>query len=61
MPTGGVNEDNLIEYLKCPRVIAVGGSWMVKSHLIQEGKFDEIEALTRRSVNMIRTNKDLYS
>ncbi|WP_242966590.1 bifunctional 4-hydroxy-2-oxoglutarate aldolase/2-dehydro-3-deoxy-phosphogluconate aldolase [Pseudobutyrivibrio ruminis] len=57
MPTGGVNENNLMEYLACPRVIAVGGSWMVKSNLIREGKFDEIEAMTKGAVALVKNHK----
>jgi len=54
MPTGGVNAANMNEYLKDPRIFAVGGTWMVKSDLIKEGKFDEIEKLTREAVlNML--------
>lgn len=51
MPTGGINADNLTEYLDFPKIIACGGSWMVSSALVEAGKFDEIEALTREAVN----------
>ena len=34
MPTGGLNNDNFIDYLSCPNVIACGGSWMVAPKLI---------------------------
>lgn len=51
MPTGGINADNLNSYLDFPKVIACGGSWMVNSKLVAEGKFDEIENLTREAVN----------
>ena len=57
MPTGGISEANLMEYLECPRVIAVGGSWMVKSSLIQEGKFDEIEEMTKGVVALVKNHK----
>ena len=50
MPTGGVNADNLKEYLADPHIAACGGSWMVNKKLINEGKFDEIEKLTREAV-----------
>ena len=42
MPTGGINADNLKEYLDFEKVIACGGSWMVKKDLIKAGKFEEI-------------------
>ena len=53
MPTGGVNEGNVQEYLAEPKIIAAGGSWMVKGDLVKAGKFDEIEELTRRAVALV--------
>lgn len=51
MPTGGVNADNINSYLDCDKILACGGSWMVKDTLINAGKFDEIERLTREAVS----------
>ncbi len=51
MPTGGVNAKNLNTYLAFNKILACGGSWMVASDLINDGKFDEIERLTREAVN----------
>ena len=51
MPTGGINEENLLSYLGFNKIVACGGSFMVKDSLISEGKFDEITALTRAAVN----------
>lgn len=42
MPTGGVNEDNLAEYLSFPKIIACGGSWMADKTDLKEGRFDKI-------------------
>ncbi len=54
MPTGGINAKNINSYLDCDKILACGGSWMVKDTLINEGKFDEIEALTKEAVaNML--------
>ena len=50
MPTGGINADNLKSYLDFNKIVACGGSWMVKKDLVAAGKFDEIEALTREAV-----------
>lgn len=50
MPTGGINIDNLPDYLSCKNVFCCGGSWMVKRDLIDEGKFDKIRELTKRAV-----------
>lgn len=54
MPTGGINAELLTSYLDFKKIIACGGSWMVKKDLIKDGKFDEIERLTREAVtNML--------
>lgn len=50
MPTGGINAQNLGDYLKLPIVVACGGSWMAPSNLISERKFGEIEALAKEAV-----------
>jgi 2-dehydro-3-deoxyphosphogluconate aldolase / (4S)-4-hydroxy-2-oxoglutarate aldolase len=52
VPTGGINASNLADYLRLPNVLACGGSWMVAPRLVAEGRFDEIEALTREAVEI---------
>ncbi|MFP4363384.1 MAG: bifunctional 4-hydroxy-2-oxoglutarate aldolase/2-dehydro-3-deoxy-phosphogluconate aldolase [Spirochaetia bacterium] len=42
-PTGGINQENLIDYLRLPNVIACGGSWVVPQDLLSRGNFAEIE------------------
>ena len=53
MPTGGVNAGNLASYLNYDRIIACGGSWMVKGDLVKAGKFDEIQAMTKEAVQLV--------
>lgn len=53
MPTGGIRQDNAKEYLSFKHVIAVGGTWMVKSELIHSGEFSRITELTRESMRAI--------
>lgn len=53
MPTGGINASNLKSYLDFPKIIACGGSWMVKGDLVKEGKFDEIKALVEEAVSLV--------
>jgi 2-dehydro-3-deoxyphosphogluconate aldolase/(4S)-4-hydroxy-2-oxoglutarate aldolase len=53
IPTGGISADNLVEYLSFSKVLACGGSWMVKDELIRKGNFDEITRLTREAVNLM--------
>ena len=45
MPTGGINIDNLKDYLAFDRIIACGGTWLATASLINEGRFDEITRL----------------
>lgn len=54
MPTGGVNVKNVRDYLALKNVICCGGTWMVKGDLIKEGKFDEVERLTREAVDLVK-------
>ena len=53
MPTGGVSAKNLESYLSCDKIIACGGSWMVKGDLVKAGKFDEIKAMTEEAVKLV--------
>lgn len=50
IPTGGIDESNLLSYLRLPGVLACGGSWMVNKGLIAEKKFDEIRKLSAKAV-----------
>ena len=53
MPTGGVNEKNLVDYLRFPKILACGGSFMVNDKLIKEGNFEAITELTRNAVRLM--------
>lgn len=54
MPTGGINSKNIKDYLANNKIIACGGSWMVKKELINEGKFDVIESLVKEAVSIVK-------
>ena len=45
IPTGGVNADNIGEYITAPFVYAVGGSWVCPKADITAGNFEKITAL----------------
>ncbi len=51
IPTGGIDQMNLISYLSHPQVLACGGSWMVKPDLLSSGNFDRITEITREAVS----------
>lgn len=36
VPTGGVNIDNLTDFLSFDKIVAVGGSWMMKGDIVSE-------------------------
>jgi 2-dehydro-3-deoxyphosphogluconate aldolase/(4S)-4-hydroxy-2-oxoglutarate aldolase len=54
IPTGGVNAQNLAEYLRLSSVLACGGSWLVKHNTIEDGKFDQITRLSKEAVEIVR-------
>lgn len=49
IPTGGINEANMKEYLQQENVLAVGGSWMVQADL------DEVRRLCRQAYDNKRS------
>ena len=45
LPTGGVNSDNIREYIDAPFIHAVGGSWVCPKADIAAGNWDKITQL----------------
>ncbi|MHA1803784.1 MAG: bifunctional 4-hydroxy-2-oxoglutarate aldolase/2-dehydro-3-deoxy-phosphogluconate aldolase [Promethearchaeota archaeon] len=54
IPTGGINDTNLEEYLKLKNVSAVGGSWIVHKNLISAGKFEEIKKRIEKALEITK-------
>jgi Entner-Doudoroff aldolase len=54
MPTGGIGLKNLATYAASPVICACGGSYMVTADLIDNGKWDEITDLCRKSVEIVK-------
>ncbi len=54
MPTGGVSLTNIDDYLSIPSVLACGGTWMVPTGLIDEGKWDELGKLVADAVEKVK-------
>lgn len=48
IPTGGIDGDNMLDFLSLPNVLSVGGSWMMK------GSFEEIKEKSILTVNKIK-------
>jgi len=57
IPTGGINEDNLHDYLKQKMIFAVGGSWMTKPEWIENGEFDRIREEVHHTKDLIQSIK----
>ena len=55
IPMGGLKADNMEEYLLCPNVFALGGTWMAKKDLIDRKEFDQITALTKEALSVINS------
>ncbi|WP_010261469.1 bifunctional 4-hydroxy-2-oxoglutarate aldolase/2-dehydro-3-deoxy-phosphogluconate aldolase [Treponema primitia] len=53
MPTGGINQHNIVKYIGYDRIIACGGSWMVGPDLINAGDFETITRLCKEAVQII--------
>lgn len=54
IPTGGVTEANLADYLAVPAVVAAGGSWMVPAAAVAAGDVARVEELTAAAVRAAR-------
>ncbi len=53
IPTGGINENNLLEYLQQDKVIACGATYIVDSKLIEKGDFIELKNRIKQIKTMI--------
>jgi len=50
IPTGGISDKNLAEYVSAPFIHAVGGSWLCAKADILAGDFDKITKLSAEAV-----------
>lgn len=46
-PLGGINANNMMGYLNSKHVVAIGGSWIVQSKLVQDKDWNAITARAR--------------
>ncbi len=51
MPTGGVNINNLGDYFGFSRIVACGGTWMVKKDLLEARQWATVTQLCRDAVS----------
>lgn len=50
IPTGGVTEETIADWLKLKSVVAIGGTWIARTADIREGRFADITANARAAV-----------
>lgn len=50
MPTGGINTNNLNDYLSFDKILACGGTWMVSQDLIDNQQWDKITEITKEAI-----------
>lgn len=55
MPTGGIDEVTLGDYLSEPSVLACGGTWLLPRSLVAEQALDEIGRRVERAVDVVRS------
>ncbi len=53
MPTGGVNTNNLLEYLAIPQVVACGGTWIAPANAINAHHWDLIATNVKEVVKLL--------
>ena len=54
IPTGGINQANAADYFNNPKVLAVGGSWMVSKDMVNAGDFDGIAEKSAAATALFR-------
>lgn len=57
VPLGGVQPDNLVQYLKNPHVLAVGGSWLAPRDLVDAKNWTEITRRATEARQIVESNK----
>ncbi len=57
MPTGGISPKNVRDYLAYNRIIACGGSWMVKNDLVKAGNFAAITEMAKECVQIVKESR----
>lgn len=53
LPLGGITPENLIDYVRCDSVMAVGGTWIAKNELINSGNFAQITRNAKQAMALL--------
>lgn len=58
MPTGGITQENLSDYLDRRNVICCGGTWLCPEELMVRGGWDEIEKRVISAVELLKKQEN---
>lgn len=53
-PTGGINLNNVRDYLALPNVLCCGGSWLVPNHVVDSKNWSEITKLSNEALAFVK-------
>ena len=53
-PTGGININNIRDYLALSNVACCGGSWLVSDEIIQQANWQEITRLAKQALEHVK-------
>jgi 2-dehydro-3-deoxyphosphogluconate aldolase/(4S)-4-hydroxy-2-oxoglutarate aldolase len=57
MPTGGIDESTVGDYLRMPSVLAVGGTWIAPRAVIADGNFSVVTANARNALAIVEETR----
>lgn len=57
LPTGGVNAENMAEFLSLKQIVAVGGSWVCQKADISNHEFEKITKLCKEATDIAKQVK----
>ena len=55
IPTGGISQNNAQAYFENPKIVAVGGSWMVTKDMVVSGDFAGITEKSRAATELYKS------
>ena len=58
IPTGGINAENLVDYLQLPMVLACGGSFMVQKEWLTSGQFETVTQVAQTAVYIVKSVRE---
>ena len=54
IPTGGISQANAADYFKNPKIVAVGGSWMITKDMVVNGEYDVITEKSKAATDLFK-------